>query len=177
MIAPRHGEHKRRPAIEIAGYIKQSPPSGTYLRPSYGSPRRRTSLSVDRDFNRRALLVRLACTLIALFTLTGCLEQMQTTRIPSGSLSNFLLHLQAGELDDARAYFAPGLVTPSATLDASVKDASDRLREYEIRNKKYDRQDLDNGQIRETIEGEVRRRTPPGQPTPGPDEGWQQTTI
>src|SRR5437667_6153011 len=85
-----------------------------------------------------------ACALIALFMLTGCLEQVQTTRIPSGALSNFLLHLQAGELDDARAYFAPGLVTPSAGLDASIKEASDRLRLYEIRNKKFEPQDLGN---------------------------------
>ena len=66
----------------------------------------------------------------------GCLEQLQTTRIASGALSNFLLHLQAGELDDARAYFAPGLVTPSAQLDESLQEAYKKLHDYEIRDKK-----------------------------------------
>jgi hypothetical protein len=109
--------------------------------------------------------------------LTGCLEQIQTTRIPSGSLSNFLLHLQQGELDDARAYFAPGLVTPSAELDASIKRASERVRAYEIKDKKSKSEQLDDGQLRVTISGQVRRRAAASQPTPGPDEGWQQTDI
>ena len=93
------------------------------------------------------------------------------------SLSNFLLHLQAGELDDARAYFAPGLVTPSAELDASIKNASDEVRAYEITDKKTKSEQLDNGQLRETVSGRVRPRPAKGQPTPGPDEGWQQTDI
>jgi hypothetical protein len=114
---------------------------------------------------------------VALFTLTGCLEQFQTTRIPSGSLSNFVLHLQAGELDDARAYFAPGLVTPSADLDASLKSASNRLEAYEIKGKTFDSEELGNGQLRVTMSGKVRPKVPKGAPTPGPDEGWQQTDI
>jgi hypothetical protein len=109
--------------------------------------------------------------------LTGCLEQVQTTRIPSGSLSNFLLHLQEGELDDARAYFAPGLVTPSAALDSSIKVASERVRAYDIKDKKSRSEQLDGGQLRVTISGQVRRRAAAGRPTPGPDEGWQQTDI
>src|SRR5437867_2428633 len=109
--------------------------------------------------------------------LGGCLEQLQTTRIPSGSLSNFLLHLQQGELDDARTYFAPGLVTPSADLDASIKRASERVRAYEIKDKKSKSEQLDDGQLRVTISGQVRRRAATGQPTPGPNEGWQQTDI
>src|SRR5205823_4106704 len=104
-------------------------------------------------------------------------EQIQTTRIASGALSNFLLHLQQGELDDARAYLAPGLVTPDANLDSSMKQASERLRAYEIRNKKFRSENLTNGEIRETASGEVRRRTAPGTPTPGPNEGWQQVDI
>ena len=110
-------------------------------------------------------------------TLCGCLEQYQSTRISSGSLSNFLLHLQAGELDDARAYFAPGLVTPSASLDQSLQDASHRLQKYDIRKKKYRQEDLGSGQIRETVSGQVRPLTPAGQPTPGPEQGWQDTDI
>jgi hypothetical protein len=109
--------------------------------------------------------------------LSGCLEQLQSTRVPSGSLSNFLLHLRAGELDDARAYFAPGLVTPSPALDDSIKQASIRLRRYEVQRKKSDLQELGNGEIRETISGRIRPITPEGQPTPGPEEGWQEVDI
>ncbi|MDQ6693658.1 MAG: hypothetical protein M3014_04455 [Chloroflexota bacterium] len=109
--------------------------------------------------------------------LTGCLEQVQSTRIPAGALSNFLMHLQAGELDDARAYFAPGLVTPSAQLDASIKEASDRVRRYEISKKKSDGQDLAGGEREETITGTARLRVPAGALTPGPNEGWQETPI
>jgi hypothetical protein len=117
------------------------------------------------------------CALAVLAVLSGCLEQLQSTRVPSGSLSNFLLHLRAGELDDARAYFAPGLVTPSPALDDSIKQASIRLRRYEIQRKKSDLQELGNGEIRETISGRIRPTTPEGQPTPGPEEGWQDTDI
>lgn len=109
--------------------------------------------------------------------LSGCLEQLQSTRVPSGSLSNFLLHLRAGELDDARAYLAPGLVTPSPALDDSIKQASIRLRRYEVQRKKSDLEELGNGEIRETISGRIRPITPAGQPTPGPEEGWQDMDI
>src|SRR4051794_32009100 len=95
---------------------------------------------------RRAILP-LCCALGVLLTLSGCLEQVQTTRISSGALSNFLLHLQQGELDDARAYFAPGLVTPSANLDASIKAVPDSLRAYEIKDKKPKGEQLDDGQL------------------------------
>src|SRR5213592_4729202 len=84
---------------------------------------------------RRSVVVLLWAVAGALL-LTGCLEQIQTTRIPSGSLSNFLLHLQQGELDDARAYFAPGLVTPSAELDASIIFFFKQKTAYEIKDKK-----------------------------------------
>jgi hypothetical protein len=121
----------------------------------------------------RLLVVAAALVLL----LTGCLEQYQSTRIASGSLANFLIHLEHGELDDALAYFAPGLVTPSAQLDSSIKDASDRLQAYEIKVQKYDEPDIGNGEKQVTASGQVRKRTPVGQPTPGPDEGWQQTDI
>jgi hypothetical protein len=114
---------------------------------------------------------------LCLSVLSGCLEQLQSTRIPSGSLSNFLLHLRAGELDDARAYLAPGLVTPSPALNDSIKQASIRLRRYEVQKGKSDLLDLGNGEIRETISGRIRPMTPAGQPTPGPEEGWQVTEI
>lgn len=117
--------------------------------------------------------------LMSLFILNGCLEQIQTTRIPTGSLTNFALHLHVGELDDARTYFAPGLVTPSAELDASIKAASERLLRYqlEIDNKKSTEQDLQNGQKRVTLTGQVRPSLPTGQTRANPDEGWQQTDI
>src|SRR5438874_3164872 len=125
---------------------------------------------------RRSVVVVLL-TIAGALLLGGCLEQIQTTRIPAGSLSNFLLHLQQGELDDARAYFAPGLVTPSAGLDGSIKKASERVRAYEIKDKKSKSEPLDDGQLQVTISGQVRRRAPAGQPMPGPNEGWQQTDI
>src|SRR5262245_58262171 len=125
----------------------------------------------------RARVAVILCSLFVMFALTGCLEQLQTTRIPSGALSNFVLHLELGELDDARTYFAPGLVTPSPELDNSLVEASHRLQAYEIKNGKFNTEQLGNGQIRETMSGQVRKRVPKGQPTPVPDEGWQQTDI
>lgn len=119
--------------------------------------------------------------------LTGCQEQIQSARVPSGALTNFLLHLEAGELDDARAYFAPGLATPlpssspAADLDSALRGASERLRRYEISRGRARTQQLGVGEIRETIEGRVRLRPgtppPPSQSTPRPDEGWQATDL
>ncbi len=123
------------------------------------------------------IIVVLATGLLALLSLPGCLEQIQSPRIPSGTLSNFLLHLENGELDDARAYFAPGLVTPSVALDESIKEASARLRRYDIEKQKSSAVDSGNGEIRETISGRVRPRTPAGQPTPSPGVAWQNTGI
>jgi hypothetical protein len=114
---------------------------------------------------------------LCLLMLTGCLEQLQSPRIPGGALSNFLLHLQNRELDDARAYFAPGLVPPSAELDESIKAASERVKKYEFRKRKATDEDLGNGEKQVTINGQARPRTPPGEPTPGPEEGWQDTPI
>lgn len=113
----------------------------------------------------------------ALFVLTGCLEQVQSPRLSSGALLNFLLHLQQGELDDARAYFAPGLVAPSPELDAQVKEASNRVRQYEIEKKKGEGIDLAGGEKQQTIKGRIRPLPAQGQPTPGPDEGWQEADI
>lgn len=102
---------------------------------------------------------------------------MQSTRIPSGALTNFFLHLDAGELNDARAYFAPGLVTSSAELDKSLETASDRLRRYQIERKGSKSEDLTNGEQRVTLLGRVRSAAMPGMPNPGPDEGWQETNL
>src|SRR3954451_10331438 len=99
---------------------------------------------------------------VVLLTLTGCLEQYQPTRLPQGALIDFLIHLQNGELDDARTYFAPGLVTPSAALDQSLLDASNTIKKWEIRNKKPSGQDLPNCERIETISGQVRKRSMPG---------------
>ena len=109
--------------------------------------------------------------------LSGCLEQYEPTRLPQGALLNFLIHLQNGELNDARDYFAPGLVTPSAQLDQSLMQASDAVKLYETRNLNASGHDLPDGERTEMIAGQVRLHPLPGTPTPGPDEGWQQTDI
>jgi hypothetical protein len=36
---------------------------------------------------------------------------------------------------------------------------------------------LGNGEVRETLRGRVRALPAKGQPTPGPDEGWQETDL
>ncbi len=133
-----------------------------------------TTHNYRHHIHRFAILLVL---LPALLVLTGCLEQMQSTRIPSGALNNFFLHLYAGELDDARVYFAPGLVTPSPELGQSLKEASNRLRRYEIDREKPATEELADGQVRVTLKGRVRPRPQPDQPTPTPDEGWQATDI
>jgi hypothetical protein len=115
--------------------------------------------------------------------LAGCLEQLQSPRSSGGALTNFFMHLYAGALDDARAYFAPGLVEMTPELDRSIEEAADRLRDYEIEVKSSFteteklREELGNKEIRQYLPGRVRPRTPPGQPTPTPDEGWQETNI
>jgi hypothetical protein len=124
------------------------------------------------SIRRAALLIAL---LPALLALSGCLEQSQSTRVPSGAVNNFFLHLYAGELDDARVYYAPGLVTPSPELDQSLREASNRMRRYEIERQKPSTEELGDGQVRVTLKGRVRARHEPGQPTP--DEGWQATDI
>lgn len=133
----------------------------------------------------RPFAAHLACLLSSLLLLTGCLEQVQSPHTSTGSLHNFLLHLEYGELDDAKAYFAPGLVTPSPELDQSIKRASERVRRYQIEEKTVKTEDeqkkltvpLENGEYQETLHGRVRPRPQAGQPTPGPDEGWQETDI
>jgi len=129
--------------------------------------------------NRSARALAAIVALLALGSLAGCLEQLQTTRIPSGALTNFVLHLHAGELDDARAYFAPGLVTPSAELDASIKAASVRLRGYQLQidNKKSASQDLTGGEKRVTLSGRLRPSLAPGETRANPDEGWEEAEI
>ena len=126
---------------------------------------------------RLGIAGRLLWPALVLVLLTGCLEQIQTTRIAAGSLSNFLIHLEHGELDDARAYFAPGLVTPTPELDSSLQEASTHLKQYEIRGTKATEDDLPNSEKLVTINGQTRPRTQAGTPTPGPDEGWQNTQI
>ncbi len=132
-----------------------------------------------RNGTPRVSIISFTITLLAFISLTGCLEQLQTTRIPSGALTNFVLHLRAGELDDARTYFAPGLVAPSPELDTSLKEASKRLRGYEleIAGKQSATEDLTGGEKRVTLSGRVRPSLAPGESRPNPDEGWQQTDI
>ena len=132
---------------------------------------------LPHDTRPKTLAPLLLISIFCLVTLTGCLEQYLPTRLPQGALIDFLIHLQNGELDDARTYFAPGLVTPSAALDQSLLDSSNAIKKWEIRNKKPTGVDLPNGERIETIAGEVRPRTLPGIPTTGPDEGWTNTDI
>ena len=116
--------------------------------------------------------------LVCVLMLTGCLEQYQTTRVPSGALTNFVLHLHNGELDDARTYFAPGIVTPSAELDALLIAASERIKLFDLRKVRAGTTvDLDNGEKQVTLVGQERPRTPTGQPTPGPEDGWTDTDV
>ena len=123
------------------------------------------------------------CLPLVTLLLTGCMEQLASPHSSGGALNNFFIHLYAGELDDARAYFAPGLVEMTPELDRTIKEASDRLRQYEIEVKvpitevEKLREDLGNGERRQYLPGRVRPRPPAGQPTPTPDEGWQMTNI
>src|SRR5687768_1822858 len=80
---------------------------------------------------RHALKVSLCLPLFVLL-LTGCLEQLLSPHSSGGALNNFFIHLYAGELNDARTYFAPGLVEMTPELDRTIKEAADRLRRYEI---------------------------------------------
>lgn len=133
-------------------------------------------ISLAKPTPRRAIfaaLILLPCAVL----LAGCLEQYQPTRLQQGALLNFLLHLQNGELDDARAYFAPGLITPSTQLDRSLMESSDAIKKWDIRQKTATGQDLPDGKRSEMISGEVRLQALPGTPTPRPDEGWQQTDV
>lgn len=132
------------------------------------------------DSRRRRASGWLGPILISLFVLlgtAGCLEQYQSTRSPGGAVFNFFLHLQNGELEDARAYFAPGLVQITPELDQALIEASDRVKRYAARKIKADSTDLPDGEKQVTLTGEIRPRTPRGTPTPGPDEGWQQSDI
>lgn len=115
--------------------------------------------------------------ILCVFVLTGCLEQYQTTRTPGGSLTNFVLHLHNGELDDALAYFAPGLVDVTDEVKESVKAASEHVKKYDLRKMKGTSEDLSNGEKQVTVTGQERPRTPTGQPTPGPEEGWTDTDV
>jgi hypothetical protein len=123
------------------------------------------------------IITTLVLIVLAATLLSGCFEQYQITRTPAGALNNFLLHLQAGQIEDAKAYFAPGLVTPTPDMEARLREASERLRQYEIKRTTRNTVELGGGEVQTTISGRVRPRTPPGQPTPGPDEGWQDTDI
>src|SRR5688572_22036110 len=127
----------------------------------------------SRAFTPSAVVALLMLPLL----LTGCLEQYQTTRSPAGSLTNFLLHLQSGELDDAAAYFAPGLVERTAELDASIKAASARVQKYEIDRGMPETSELGDSELNVLINGRVRRLAPVGSPTPAPDAGWTDTAI
>ena len=122
-------------------------------------------------------LAALIVSLVVLFGATGCLEQYQSTRIPGGAVFNFLLHLRNGEMEDARTYFAPGLVPMTPELDERLVSDSNKVKRFEFRKVKVDTQDLPNAEKQVTLAGDIRPRTPPGQPTPGPEDGWINAEI
>lgn len=124
----------------------------------------------------RSFAVALVSVMVVLGT-AGCLEQYQSTRVPGGTVFNFYLHLRNGELEDARTYFAPGLVPMTPELDEGLIEASNRVKPFEVRRVKADAQDLPEGEKEVTLTGQIRPRTPPGQPTPGPEDGWEQGDI
>jgi hypothetical protein len=125
----------------------------------------------------------LATIVLASLLLTGCLEQVLSPHFRVGALNNFFLHLYAGELVDARAYIAPGLVERTPALDSEIKSAADSLRRYEIEvarpltDTTAVSEDLGNGEYRQYLPGRVRPRLPAGQPPRGADEGWEETDI
>jgi hypothetical protein len=149
----------------------------TYSQPTRREQSTPVTLQLRGKKTTSRIIGAFVCLLLIALLLTGCLEQIQTTRIAAGSLSNFLIHLEHGELDDARAYFAPGLVTPTPERDTSLQEASNRLKQYEIRGTKATEEDLPNSEKLVTINGQTRPRAQAGTPTPGPDEGWQSTEI
>jgi hypothetical protein len=135
---------------------------------------------------RRVLRLAVSMPLVVLL-LTGCLEQLLSPHSSGGALNNFFIHLYAGELNDARAYFAPGLVEVTPELDGQIKEAAERLRRYEIEVKvpitevEKLREELGNGERRQYLPGRLRLRPPDGQSTPPetptPEEGWQEANI
>ena len=78
------------------------------------------------------LLLAMALALL----LTGCGEEITTTRIPAGAARNFLYHLQHGELEDAMTYWAPDFTPPDARPRTAAAVA--RLRGYETEDTKSD---------------------------------------
>lgn len=132
----------------------------------------------DRRLLRsRRVVAALAVSVLVMLGTAGCLEQYQSTRIPGGAVFNFYLHLRNGELEDARTYFAPGLVPMTPELDRGLIEASNRVKPYEVRRVKFDTHDLPDGEKQVTLNGEIRPRTPPGTPTPGPEDGWEPGEI
>ncbi len=110
-------------------------------------------------------------------SLTGCLEQVQSPRSATGALSNFYLHLYAGELDDARAYMAPGLVEMSPELDRKIQAASEQLRLFEIEKQKGTEKELANGEKEVTIPGRVRPRAELKSSDSAQEAEWVQIDI
>lgn len=109
--------------------------------------------------------------------LSGCLEQVQSPRSPGGALSNFYLHLYAGELDDARSYMAPGLVELSPELDSQIIEASERLSVFEVEKEKAVERDMANGEKQVTLPGRARPRTESGTLTALAEADWTNSDI
>ena len=119
-------------------------------------------MSLERA--RRAAALGLL--LLASLLLTGCLEQLVTTRIPSGATRNFLFFLTHGQQDNAMAYWAPGHVPPDAR--AQVAQAVTALKPYTVTVQKADVQSQTDGSAIVTLEGQAARTAavPTGTPQP-----------
>jgi len=121
------------PGIGLSGRVKTLP-----LRPRRAVP---------------ALLCALA--LLA----SGCLEQLTTTRIPSGATENFLYFLQHDEQADANAYWAPDHLPPDAAQQ--VAQAATRLRRYSVEAKKAGTVAQPDRSVEVTITGTAHLSTDP----------------
>src|SRR4051794_26750445 len=92
--------------------------------------------------------------LMPLLLLAGCGEEIQSTRLPVGTASNFLYHLQHGELDDALTYWAPDF--PPADARPRTQAAITQLAGYEVEFVKGETTRNADGSLDVTLRGRVR---------------------
>jgi hypothetical protein len=94
--------------------------------------------------------------LLATLLLSGCLEEITTTRIAGGAARNFLYYLSHDEQADANSYWAPD----HAPTDAAdqVKQAATTLRDYEVVITKADMEPQPDGSVDVTVSGRAARK-------------------